>query len=135
MKVISIDHIGIAVESLEEALKFYVGTLGLIADAVEEKPQYGLRLVRLRIADTVLELIEADDWERTTQRYLERKGPGVYHVGLEVDDVDAVVAELLERRVRLIDEVPRAGDGMRVSFLHPQATGGLLIELVTKNRS
>jgi methylmalonyl-CoA/ethylmalonyl-CoA epimerase len=132
VKITGIDHIGIAVSSLDEALEFYAGILGLRADAIEEKPQYGLRLVRLHTPNAVIELIEAEDWERTTQRYLERRGPGVYHVGVEVDDVDAAVADLLERRVRLIDEVPREGDGMRVSFIHPDATGGMLVEMVTK---
>jgi len=132
MKVLGVDHIGIAVNSLDEALKFYADILGLRADAIEEKAQYGLRLVRLHAPNAVIELIEAQDWERTTQRYLERKGPGVYHLGVKVDDVDAAVTELLERRVRLIDEIPREGDGMRVSFVHPDATGGVLVELVTK---
>jgi methylmalonyl-CoA epimerase len=134
MKVIGLDHIGIAVRSLEEALEFYVTRLGLQADAVEEKPELGIRLVRVRAANVVLELIEAKDWERTTQRYLDHKGPGVYHVGLQVDDVDAAVTELLEKRTRMIDEVPREGDDMRVSFVHPDATGGALVELVTKKR-
>lgn len=134
MKVLGIDHIGIAVRRLEEALEFYVDRLGLTADAIEEKPELGLRLVRVRAANVVLELIEAQDWGRTTQRYLDHKGPGVYHVGLQVDDVDAAVAELLERGTRLIDEVPREGDEMRVSFVHPDATGGALIELVTKKK-
>jgi methylmalonyl-CoA epimerase len=134
MKVLGIDHIGIAVRRLEEALEFYVGRLGLTADAIEEKPESGIRLVRVRAANVVLELIEAQDWERTTQRYLDHKGPGVYHVALQVDDVDAAVAELLERRTRMIDAVPREGDAMRVSFVHPDATGGALVELVTKKR-
>jgi methylmalonyl-CoA/ethylmalonyl-CoA epimerase len=132
MKILAIDHIGIAVRSLEEALEFYVGRLGLAADAIEEKPGLGIRLVRVRAANVVLELIEAADWERTTQRYLDHKGPGVYHVGLEVDDVDAAITELREKSTRLIDEVPREGDDMRVSFVHPDATGGALVELVMK---
>lgn len=135
MKIIGLDHIGIAVDNLEQALEFYVGALGLRADAIEEKPQYGLRLVRVHTSNAVIELIEARDWEQTTQRYLDRKGPGVYHVGIEVDDVDAVVTELMDRRIRLIDEVPREGDGMRVSFVHPDATGGALVELVTKKKA
>lgn len=132
MKVIGLDHIGVAVDSLEEALAFYVGALGFRAEPIEEKPDLGLRLVRVHAPNAIVELIEARDWERTTQRYLERKGPGVYHVGVEVEDVDAAVAELLGRRVHLIDETPRQGDGMRIAFVHPEATGGPLVELVTK---
>lgn len=134
MKTTGIDHLGIAVDDLETALAFYVGTLGFCAEAIEEKPQLGLRLVRVHAPNATLELIEARDWERTTQRYLDRKGPGVYHIGLRVDDVDAAVTELLHRRVHLIDEIPREGDGMRVSFIHPESAGGTLIELVTKKQ-
>ena len=79
-----------------------------------------------------LELIEAQDWEKTTQRHLPYKGPGVYHFGLRVADVDAAVAELESAEVPVIDHVPREGDNMRVSFLHPDAAQGTLIELVMK---
>jgi methylmalonyl-CoA epimerase len=135
MKVVGIDHIGIAVASLEAALQFYVGALGLRADVIENKPEHGLRLVNVHLPNGILELIEASDWERTTQRYLERKGPGVYHVGLRVDDVDGAVAQLQALGIRLIDAIPREGDGMRVAFIHPQASGGALLEMVARKGS
>lgn len=131
MKVLGIDHIGIAVSNLDEALRFYTETLGLEAGPIEESSEHGLRIARLRIGAVDLELIEAQDWERTTQRHLPHKGPGVYHFGLRVGDVDAAVAELEAAAVPLIDHVPREGDTMRVSFLHPDAANGALIELVT----
>lgn len=134
MKILGLDHVGIAVDNIEKALEFYVDILGLQADVIEEKPEHGIRLVRVRAPNAVIELIEAKDWERTTQRHQQRKGPGVYHVGLRVDDVDTAVAELLATGTRLIDEVPRQGDAMRVSFIHPEATGGALVELVTMKR-
>jgi methylmalonyl-CoA/ethylmalonyl-CoA epimerase len=129
-KILGIDHIGIAVSNLEEALRFYTETLGLTAGPIQDRPEHGLRIARVRIGDVDLELIEAQDWERTTQRHLPHKGPGVYHFGLRVADVDATVAELEAAAVPLIDHVPREGDTMRVSFLHPDAASGALIELV-----
>ena len=134
MNILAVDHIGIAVASLDEALRFFTETLGLRADSVEEKPEHGLRIARVHVGDVQLELIEAQDWQRTTQRYLPHQGPGVYHVGLRVADVDAAVAELTAARVPLIDTQPRAGEGMRVSFLHPDATSGALVELVTHTK-
>ncbi|HVO26185.1 MAG TPA: VOC family protein [Candidatus Margulisiibacteriota bacterium] len=131
-KILGIDHIGIAVRNIEEALRFYTDTLGLSATPVEHNAEHGLRIARVRIGDIDLELIEAQDWERTTQRHLPYKGPGVYHFGLRVADVDAAVAELEHADVPLIDHVPREGDTMRVSFLHPDAANGALIELVMR---
>jgi methylmalonyl-CoA/ethylmalonyl-CoA epimerase len=131
MNILAIDHIGIAVANLDEALRFYTETLGLQADPIEDKEEHGLRIARVRVGDAQLELIEARDWDRTMQRYLPRRGPGIYHVGLRVEDVDAAVAELEGRAIPVIDRQPRAGDGMRVSFLHPDAAAGTLIELVT----
>jgi methylmalonyl-CoA epimerase len=132
VKVVGIDHLGVAVDNLDAAIRFYCDVLGMRPGPIEEKPRYGLRLARVSVSNAVIELIEARDWNLTTQRYLERRGAGVYHVGLEVDDLDRSIAELIGRRVRLIDEVPREGDGMRVSFIHPDATAGVLLELVTK---
>jgi methylmalonyl-CoA/ethylmalonyl-CoA epimerase len=135
MKIVAIDHIGIAVSHLEEALRFYTDTLGLPAAPIEDRPDQGLRIARVRVGQVELELIEAQDWERTMQHYLPHKGPGVYHVGLRVADVDAAVAELENAQVPVIDHQPRAGDSMRVSFLHPDAAQGTLIELVTRKPS
>jgi methylmalonyl-CoA/ethylmalonyl-CoA epimerase len=131
-KILGIDHIGIAVRNVEEALRFYTETLGLDAGAIQDSPEHGLRIARVRVGDVELELIEAQDWERTTQRHLPHQGPGVYHFGLRVADVDAAVAELESAEVPVIDHVPREGDNMRVSFLHPDAAQGTLIELVMK---
>jgi methylmalonyl-CoA/ethylmalonyl-CoA epimerase len=131
-KILGVDHIGIAVSNLEDALRFYTETLGLCADPIEDRPEQGLRIARVRVGQIELELIEAQDWERTTQRHLPHQGPGVYHVGLRVADVDAAVAELEDAQVPVIDHAPREGDAMRVSFLHPDAAQGTLIELVMR---
>ena len=130
-KILAVDHIGVAVADLNEALRFYTETLGLAAGPIEDKTEQGLRIARVQVADVQLELIEARDWQLTMQRYLPHQGPGVYHIGLRVADVDAAVAQLEQSDVPIIDHVPREGDNMRVSFLHPDAAAGTLIELVT----
>lgn len=131
-KILGIDHIGIAVDNLDEALRFYTDVLGLPADPIDEKPEQHLRIARVRAGDVQLELIEAQNWDQTMQRYLPHRGPGVYHVGLRVANVDAAVAELERADVPVIDRQPREGGNMRVSFLHPDAAQGTLIELVTR---
>jgi len=132
MKVTGIDHVGIAVESMEEALRFYRDRLGLAADAIQEIPQHGIRLCRVHAGPIYLELIEARDWSATTMRHLPYRGPGVYHVGLRVDDVAAGVAELKAAGVALVDDVPREGADMRISYLAPASAGGALLELVER---
>ena len=131
MDILGLDHVGIAVANLEEALRFYTEVLGLSADPIDDRPEHGLRIARVRVGDVQLELIEARDWNRTMQRYLPYKGPGIYHVGLRVADVDAAIDDLERREVPVVDRQPREGGGMRVSFLHPDAGHGTLIELVT----
>src|SRR6185503_9778225 len=102
MTIVGVDHIGIAVDDLDEALRFYTATLGLSASAIEDKPDLGLRIARIMVGDVELELIEAQDWERTMQAHLPHKGPGVYHFGLRVRDVDASVAALEAQHVAVI---------------------------------
>ena len=135
MKVLGIDHIGIAVGDMESAVRFYTERLGLKAGPIEDRPEYGLRLCRLMAGETELELIEAADWNTTMQRHLPHQGPGVYHVGLRVSDVDASVAELDAAGVPIIDRTPREGDAMRISFLAPEAADGTLLELVTRKKT
>src|ERR1700687_2862002 len=133
-EILGIDHIGIAVSNLDDALRFYTQQLGLSPAPIEEHPDLGLRIARLWVGEGELELIEAADWERTTQRHLPYKGPGVYHVGLRVADVDAAVADLDAAHVPIIDRQPREGASMRIAFLHPDASAGALIELVTRKK-
>lgn len=134
MKILGIDHVGIAVASLEEALSFFVGVLRLRAGEIEERPEQGLRLVYVHTSGAMLELIEAADWRRTTQKHLEWQGPGVYHIGLLVADLDAAIAELRAAGVRMIDERPREGTAMRIAYIHPGSSGRALIELVERRR-
>ncbi len=129
--VTGIDHIGILVHDLEASLRFYTQTLGLMATAIESRSEPPIRMAYVQAGSVRLELIEASDPSRTMVRYLPRQEPGIYHVGLRVDDVDTDFAALQQRGVATIDTV-REGDAMRVAFLHPDAAGGVLIELVTR---
>jgi len=132
MKILGIDHIGIAVDNLERALEFYSAHFDLHPDGIRDRPDLGLRIACLQVGDVQLELIEARSWTDTTQRYLPHRGPGVYHVGLRVADVDAAANELQAAAVPMIDATPRAGDAMRISFIHPDGAQGALLELVTR---
>ncbi|MBI1816047.1 MAG: VOC family protein [Deltaproteobacteria bacterium] len=129
--VTGIDHIGIFVRDLDASLRFYTQTLGLAATPIESRSEPPIRMAYVQAGSVRLELIEASDPAQTMIRYLPRQEPGIYHVGLRVDDVDADFAALQQRGVATIDTV-REGDAMRVAFLHPDAAGGVLIELVTR---
>jgi len=131
--ITGIDHIGIYVADLDEALRFYTETLGLAAGPVETRDDPPIRRACLRIGETELELIEARDPDDTMMRFLPHRHPGIYHVGLRVDDVAAAAERLRERSVPLIDGI-REGDQMRIQFLHPDAAAGTMIELVARKR-
>ena len=133
MKVTGVDHVGIMVADLDAALRFYTETCGLTAGPIETREQPPIRRCCLRIGDTELELIEARDPEQTMQRLLPHRGPGIYHLGLRVENVDEAAAELAAAGVPLADEL-REGDDMRIQYLHPDAAQGTMIELVTRKR-
>lgn len=126
-----IDHIGIAVQDLETALAPYVEGLGMEVDHVEEVPTERVRIAMLPIGETKLELLEPQDPESAIAKFIERKGQGIHHIALAVDDVEASLESLKAAGVRLIDERPRPGArGTRVAFAHPKGFNGVLVELV-----
>jgi methylmalonyl-CoA epimerase len=133
VKVTGIDHVGILVADLEAALRFYTETCGLTAGPIETREQPPIRRCCLRLGETELELIEARDPGQTMIRLLPHRGPGIYHLGLRVEDVDAAAAELDAHGVPLVDAVREGGD-MRIQYLHPDAAQGTMIELVTRKR-
>ena len=133
MKVTRIDHIGIMVADLDAALRFYTETCGLTAGPIETREQPPIRRCCLRIGESELELIEARDPQQTMMRLLPHQGPGLYHIGLRVEDVDAAAAELDEHGVPLVDGLREGGD-MRIQYLHPDAAQGTMIELVTRRK-
>jgi methylmalonyl-CoA/ethylmalonyl-CoA epimerase len=127
----AIDHTGIAVADLDAALSFYGGVLGLPLVHRETLVSQGVEAVLLDIGDAHLELIAPLDPDAGVARFLEQRGPGLHHLAYRVDDIEAALASLSAAGVRLIDERPRIGiRGSRVAFLHPQATGGVLTEIV-----
>ena len=127
----AIDHTGIAVLDLDEALPFYVDVLGLPLVHRETLAEQGVEAALLDVGDGHVELIAPLGPEIGVAKFIERRGPGLHHVAYRVDDVAAALASLSAAGVRLIDERPRVGiRGSRVAFLHPSTTGGVLTELV-----
>jgi methylmalonyl-CoA/ethylmalonyl-CoA epimerase len=126
----TIDHIGIAVSHLDDALAFYRDALGLEVEAPEEVASQRVRARVIRLGDAALELLEATADDSPIAKYVAKRGPGMHHVALRVDDIVAALAELRGRGVRLVDDVPRRGaHGSLVAFIHPASTHGVLVEL------
>lgn len=130
MKVLKVDHIGIAVESLEESLAVYQGLLGLELHGTETVEEQKVKTAFLPLGDTEIELLASTDPEGPIAKFIAAKGQGIQHIAFRVADLDAALAELKAKGVRLIDETPRRGaGGARIAFLHPKATNGVLVEL------
>lgn len=129
MKV-RLDHIGIAVSNLGEALAFYRDALGLDVEAPEEVTSQRVRAHFIPAGEGALELLEATAEDSPIAKYVGRRGPGLHHITLRVDDIRAALARLKARGVRLIDETPREGaHGSLVAFIHPSSAHGVLVEL------
>jgi methylmalonyl-CoA epimerase len=126
-----IDHIGIATRQLEEGLAVWRDALGLHLEATEEVAEQGVRIAMLQVGDTHIELLEALKPDSPVGSFLEKRGPGIHHIAVEVPDIKAALAELKNKGARLIDETPRVGaGGCLVAFVHPATTNGVLLELV-----
>ena len=126
----TIDHIGIAVSDLDASLAFFRDALGLELEPPEEVASQRVRAHFLAAGDSTFELLEATSEESPIAKFVSRRGPGLHHVALRVENIVAALAELKGRGVRLIDEVPRAGaHNSLVAFLHPSSTHGVLVEL------
>lgn len=127
-------RVSIAVEELAGALAFYRDVLGLPVVGEIELAGQGLRLVRLRAGEVEIELMQPMDSTATVAGFIERRGPGLHHMSIEVDDIELEMRTLLARGADLIDQVPRDGPDGRIAFVHPRATGGVLIELTEPRR-
>lgn len=127
-----IDHIGIAVSSIEEAVQAYEGALGLELTDVEEVSEQAVRVAFLPVGDSELELVEPLTAEGGVAKFLEKRGEGIHHICFEVDDIEVALQDLAAKGIRLIDEQPRQGVHGRVAFLHPKSAHGVLIELIEK---
>lgn len=129
MKLSHIEHIGIAVKSLEEAIPFYEQVLGLACYAVEEVNDQKVKTAFFRVGQTKVELLESTDPEGPISRFIEKKGEGIHHIAFAVEDVDSALQEAETRGIQLIDKVARKGaEGLSIGFLHPKSTLGVLME-------
>jgi methylmalonyl-CoA/ethylmalonyl-CoA epimerase len=126
-----IDHIGIATRQLREATALWQDTLGLEIVSTEEVDEQGVRIAMLPIGETHIELLEPLTPESPVGKFLEKRGPGIHHIAIRVDDIRAALGQLKDKGARLIDETPRIGaGGCLVAFIHPSSTNGVLLELV-----
>jgi methylmalonyl-CoA epimerase len=125
-----IDHVGIAVKSIDEAKKFWVDTLGLTLLRIEEVPEQKVRVAILEAGGTTIELLEPTSTDSPVQRFIEKRGEGLHHLTLQTDHLAERLQELKRADVGLIDEQPRTGaGGAKIAFLHPRSAHGVLVEL------
>jgi methylmalonyl-CoA/ethylmalonyl-CoA epimerase len=128
-----IDHIGIAVQNINAALKFFQDALGMPLDHIASEEGGRTKVAFMPVGSSDVELVEPQDAESGLAKFLAKRGEGVHHICFEVDDIDAALARLKEHGTQLIDETPRVnGQGMRYAFVHPKSAHGVLIELYQK---
>ena len=129
-----INHLGIATKGIDEALKFWSDALGLENVHTEIVEDQKVRVAMLPIGESRVELLEPTSDDSPISNFLEKRGGGIHHIAIEVDDIEASLAQLKSKGMRLIDESPRIGaEGCLVAFVHPAATNGVLLELVQTN--
>ncbi|MDE3245895.1 MAG: methylmalonyl-CoA epimerase [Acidobacteriota bacterium] len=130
MKLLRINHLGIAATGLDDAVARMARLFGLEADHVEAVPDQKVKTAFYPVGESSLEFLESTDAEGPVGKFIAKRGPGIHHICFEVDDIEAAVALLMAKGVRMIDEAPRSGaHGCRVAFIHPSETGGVLMEL------
>lgn len=125
-----LEHVGIAVADLDEAIRMYRTVLGMEPDEVVDVPERGMRIAFFTLGGVQLELLGSTREDSNIAGFLKKRGPGMHHLAFLVDDVAAALERLKEEGVPLVDEIPkRGGRGNRIAFLHPRALGGVLVEL------
>ena len=133
MELTHIEHIGIAVNNLEESIKYYENILGLKCYAVEEVKDQKVKTAFFKIGQTKIELLESTEPDGPIGKFLEKKGEGVHHLAFSVKNLPESLKEVEEKGTRLIDAVPRKGaEGLNIAFLHPKSTNGVLTELCSE---
>jgi methylmalonyl-CoA/ethylmalonyl-CoA epimerase len=134
MKILKIDHLGIAVSSIDERKSLWSDLLGLLLAGSETVPDQKVTTAFFPLGESEIELLESSAPDGPITKYLEKRGEGIHHVAFRVENLDAALEELKAKGVRLIDEKPRIGaGGARIAFLHPQATYGILVELCERD--
>ncbi len=133
MKPTHIEHIGIAVEDLDAAIRYYEDVIGLTCYAVEEVENQKVRTAFFQVGDTKIELLESTDPEGPVGKFIEKKGPGIHHLAFAVPEVDKALENAEKKGVRLIDQKGRKGaEGLKIGFLHPKSTFGVLTEFCSE---
>ena len=133
MKILKIDHLGIAVNSIEDGKNLWTDVLGLSFEGTETVEEQKVTTAFFPVGESEVELLESTAPDGPVAKFLEKKGQGVHHVAFRVENIEEALAELKEKGIRLIDEKPRKGaGGAKIAFLHPKATNGVLVELCEK---
>jgi methylmalonyl-CoA epimerase len=131
MSVTKIDHIGIAVKSIDESLKLYKDVLDMDFKGIEEMTDRALKTAFIQAGDSMIELLEPTSEKSTMAKFLDKKGQGIHHIALHVENIQETMESLKENGYRLLSEEPEKGaHGTKVAFLHPKSTNGVLLELV-----
>jgi methylmalonyl-CoA/ethylmalonyl-CoA epimerase len=130
MKVLKIDHLGIAVNSINDGKNFWSDVLGLKFEGAETVQEQKVTTAFFPVGESEVELLESTSPDGPVAKFIEKKGTGFQHVAFRVENIDEALAELKEKGIQLIDQKPRIGaGGAKIAFLHPKATGGVLVEL------
>ena len=129
MKPIKINHVAIVVQDIDAALNFWEQTFGLELDHVEDVPSQKSKVAFLPLGESEIELVQPTTSESGLANFLEKRGEGMHHICIEVEDIDATLAELKSKGVRLINDVPEELPGRKMAFIHPKAANGVLVEL------
>ena len=130
MKILKIDHIGIAVESMDNGRNFWSDILGLSFEGDETVAEQKVKTAFFPVGESEVELLESTAPDGPIAKFIEKKGEGIQHIAFRVENIESALAELKAKGVRLIDETPRKGaGGAKIAFLHPKATSGVLVEL------
>jgi methylmalonyl-CoA/ethylmalonyl-CoA epimerase len=130
MKILKIEHLGIAVNSIEQGKSFWSDVLGLEFEGSETVAEQKVTTAFFPVGESEVELLESTAPDGPVAKFLEKKGEGIHHVAFQVENLEEALAELKEKGIRLIDEKPRKGaGGKKIAFLHPKATSGVLVEL------
>ncbi|WXG47089.1 MAG: methylmalonyl-CoA epimerase [Candidatus Atabeyarchaeum deiterrae] len=128
-----ISHIGIAVRNMDEALKLYSETLGLKVSGIETVEEQKVKSAMIPIGESRIELMESTDPEGPVGKFITKRGEGMHHISLEVDDIDKELAKLSKAGIELIDKKPRLGaGGNKIAFVHPKSMHGVLLELTSR---
>ncbi len=134
MKIKKIDHLGIAVKSIEDGKNFWTDVLGLTFEGTETVEAQKVTTAFLPVGESEVELLESTSPDGPVAKYIDKKGEGVQHIAFRVDNIEEALQELKDKGIKLIDQTPRIGaGGAKIAFLHPKATAGVLVELCQRD--